>query len=174
MISWKRRLHKLLFLVSYWETSDKALASLQSRAAWLLPPLKEEILQYNSKIMCCLKKFQLPKTPSHPELESVAPCFKKKKKIQSYKLPSFLSSSFPFHVSPARLEAEVGISIAFTSSTSPHISEQWFSFLYQTAQNLTWSQLNQATVLLSRGLTVHSKSSWNCPQTSVAFNAHTM
>lgn len=127
MISWKRRLHRLLFLVSYWETSDKALAFLQSRAAWLLPPLKEEILQYNSKIMCCLKKFQLPKTPSHPELESVAPCFKKKK-IQSYKLPSFLSSSFPFHVSPARLEAEVGISIAFTSSTSPHISEQWFFF----------------------------------------------
>lgn len=31
-------------------------------------------------------------------------------------------------------------------------------------------QAGQATVLLSKGLIAHPKASWNCPQTSVAFN----
>lgn len=159
MISWKRSLHRILFLVFYCETSDKALAFLQCWPAWLLPPLKKKILQFNSKMMSCLKKFQLPKTPSHPELESVAPLFFLLFFFLSHKLSSFLHSSFGFHFSPAWLEAEVGISIAFTSSTSPRISEQWCFSLYQTTQNLTWSQLDKATVLLSRGLTAHSKSS---------------
>lgn len=131
-----------------------------------LPPsfcLKNQVLQFAIEMMSCLRKFQLPKTPSHPELESVALSIFY---FFNYKLSSPLCSSFRFCFSPAWQEAEVGISIAFTSSPSPHISGQWCFSLHQATQNLTWSWLDKAIVLLSKSLIAHPKASWNCPHFS--------
>lgn len=122
-----------------------------------LPPsssLKNQVLQFAIETMSCLRKFQLPKTPSHPEPESVVRLFFLYI-FFNYKLSSPLYSSFRFRFSPAWQETEVGISIAFTSSPSPHISGWWCFSLHQTTQNLTWGRLDKATVLLSKGLIAH-------------------
>lgn len=131
--------------------------------------LQYQVLQFATEMMNCLRKFQLPKTPSHPELESVALSFSFMYRFCNYKLSSPLCSSFRFHFSPAWQEAEVGISITFTSSPSPHISGHSCFSLHHATQNLTRSWLDKATVLLSKGLIAHWKVRWIYPQTSVAF-----
>lgn len=121
--------------------------------------------------MRCLRKFHLPKTPSHPELESVALCFL----IFFFKLqtPQLLVQLLAIPCLTCVTRGRCRNKHCFHILHFSHLRAVTFS-LYQTAQNLTYSQMDKATVLLSRGLTTHSKSSWNCPQTSVAFNAHTM
>lgn len=155
MISWKRSLHRLLFLVSYCETSEKALAFLQCWAACLLPPLWK-IRSCNSplKRWAALGNFSSPKL-HHTQSLNLSCTFFFLYIFFNYKLSSPLYSSFRFRFSPAWQETEVGISIAFTSSPSPHISGWWCFSLHQTTQNLTWGRLDKATVLLSKGLIAH-------------------
>lgn len=128
--------------------------------------LRNQVLLFAIEMMNCLRKSQFPKTPSHPELEYLSLyvsffnffCF-------YHKLSSPLCRSFKFCFSPAW--REVGTSIPFTSS--PHSGQGGLS-LHQATQGPTWSQLDKARVLLSKGLISHPKSSSNCPQTPVDFN----
>lgn len=105
-----------------------------------LPPsssLKNQVLQFTIEMMSCLRKIQLlHRTQSlnlsvfllqnETKQNTKTTTTKNKQTTKTHHCNlSTLCSSFQFRFSPAWLEAEVGITIAFTSFPSPHVSGQW-------------------------------------------------